>query len=63
MTDAQIIEMARQAGGEFYEGFAGSTNFVKFTEDDFEKFAKLVAEHEREACARVCDDVDSISDY
>ena len=63
MTDVQIIEMARQAGGEFYEGFAGSTNFVKFTEDDFEKFAKLVAEHEREACARVCDDVDSISDY
>ena len=47
MTDAQIIEMARQSGGEFYEGFAGSTNFVKFTEDDFEKFAELIV---RECC-------------
>jgi len=62
MTDAQIIEMARQAGGEFYEGFAGSTNFVKFTEDDFEKFAKLVAQHERENfCALLRQMHDSIS--
>jgi len=28
-----------------------------------EKFAELVAEHEREECARLCDDMDSISDY
>ena len=42
MNDEQIIEMTRQAGGEFYEGFAGSTNFVKFAEDDFEKFAELI---------------------
>ena len=63
MTDEQIIEMARQAGGEFYEGFAGSTNFVKFTEDDFGKFAKLVAQHEREACAKVCENVVSNEGY
>jgi len=55
MNDEQIIEMTRQAGGEFYEGFAGSTNFVKFTKDDFEKFAKLVAQHEREACIEIAE--------
>jgi len=38
----RIKELAEQAGGEFYEGFAGSTNFVKFAEDDFEKFAELI---------------------
>ena len=38
----RIRELAEQAGGEFYEGFAGSTNFVKFAEDDFEKFAELI---------------------
>ncbi len=38
----RIRELAEQAGGEFYEGFAGSTNFVKFAEDDFKKFAELI---------------------
>jgi len=40
----RIRELAEQAGGEFYEGFAGSTNFVKFAEDDFEKFAELIVQ-------------------
>ena len=38
----RIKQLAEQAGGEFYEGFAGGTNFVKFAEDDFEKFAELI---------------------
>jgi hypothetical protein len=38
----RIRELAEQAGGEFYEGFAGSTNFVNFAEDDFKKFAELI---------------------
>jgi len=38
----RIKELAEQAGGEFYEGFAGGTNFVKFAEDDFQKFAELI---------------------
>jgi hypothetical protein len=38
----RIKQLAEQAGGEFYEGFAGSTNFVKFAENDFEKFAELI---------------------
>jgi hypothetical protein len=43
----RIRELALQAGGEFYEGFAGSTNFVKFAENDFEKFAELIV---KECC-------------
>ena len=40
----RIRQLAEQAGGEFYEGFAGSTNFVQiaFAENDFEKFAELI---------------------
>jgi ketopantoate reductase len=38
----RIKELLNRSGGEFYEGFAGSTNFVKFAENDFEKFAELI---------------------
>ena len=43
MTKDEIIEMARQAGFEEHQ--------AKF-DTRFEPFAKLVAEHEREACAK-----------
>jgi hypothetical protein len=43
MTQDEIIEMTRQAGG-----FDATPKFL-------EAFAKLVAQHEREACAKVCD--------
>ena len=46
MTKEEIIEMARQVGFEEHQ--------AKF-DTRFEPFAKLVAEHEREACAKVCD--------
>ena len=49
----RILKLAKQANGEFYEGFAGSTNFVKFAEDDFEKFAELIVKE----CTKVCNDV------
>jgi hypothetical protein len=46
MTRDEIIEMARQAGfvwlGEYHS--------------NLEDFAKLVAQHEREACAKVCEE-------
>jgi len=46
MTQDEIIEMARQAG--ISEDHArGMTLFL-------EAFAKLIAQHEREACARLC---------
>ena len=31
-------------------------NGLKFNEDGLLRFAKLIAEHEREACAKVCED-------
>jgi hypothetical protein len=50
MTQDEIIEMARQAdlGFLFNEGW--------LMHDEMERFAKLVAQHEREACAKVCND-------
>ena len=44
MTQDEIIEMARQAGFGNYTFEALSM---------FERFAKLVAQHEREACAGI----------
>ena len=47
MTKQVIIEMAKQAGFEEHQ--------AKF-DTRFEPFAKLVAEHEREACAKLCEE-------
>ena len=47
MNKEEIIEMARQAGLP--------EAIIEMTPIAFESFAKLVAEHEREACAKVCD--------
>ena len=44
MTQDEIIEMTRQAGG-----FDATPEFL-------ERFAKLVAANEREACALICDE-------
>ena len=40
----RIKELAEQAGGEFYTGFAGSPNSVKFMEQDLAKFAELLVQ-------------------
>ena len=49
MTQDEIIEMARQAGFSFSEGIVtGGVTDVK-------RFATLVREDEREACAKLCD--------
>ena len=51
MEKEEIIEMARQADLDWHTGWT--------LDDDqpnrFEAFAKLVAEKEREACAKICD--------
>jgi hypothetical protein len=49
MKNEEIIEMARQAGIGWGEGIGGMSDFL-------EAFAKMIAEKEREACAKVCDD-------
>jgi hypothetical protein len=49
MTQDEIIEMAGQAGiVQFNDGF------IDVTKAELDKFAKLVAEAEREACAKEC---------
>ena len=45
MTQDEIIEMARQAGW--------SKEYLEFGDIRLERFAKLVAQHEREACAKI----------
>jgi hypothetical protein len=47
VTKDEIIEMAKQAGFEEHQ--------AKF-DTRFEPFAKLVAEKEREACAKIADE-------
>jgi hypothetical protein len=51
MTQDEIIEMARQAGYS-----VDTFGFGIWDSAEFNRFAKLVAQHEREACAKVCDE-------
>jgi hypothetical protein len=58
MTQDEMIELARQAGGiDMTNTLAG--NFTAWigtgTPEFLERFAKLVAEKEREACAKEAD--------
>ena len=48
MTKEEIIEMAEQAGFMFDLGSP-----IGFTHSMLKDFAKLVAEHEREACIKI----------
>ena len=45
MTQSEIIEMAREA--------SGGARVPDILIPVFERFAKLVAQHEREACAKI----------
>ena len=58
MTQDEIIEMAKQTQMPFYWR-TGEITYL----DKLEAFAKLVAQHEREACAKVCDDLDKMRGY
>jgi hypothetical protein len=46
MTQDEIIEMAKQSGLNGWE--------ISAYKNEIQHFAKLVAQHEREACAEVC---------
>ena len=50
MTQDEIIEMAKQTQMPFYWR-TGEITYL----DKLEAFAKLVAQHEREACAKIAD--------
>ncbi len=60
MTQNEIIDMARQVGfsvsGELILDDAGRTTIT----NRMEAFARLVAAKEREACAKVCDELQDI---
>ena len=62
VTQDEIIEMARQAGlmadGEMWFSPTYGSGDVHISH--FEAFAKLVAEKEREACAKVCDEFSDV---
>jgi hypothetical protein len=57
MTQDEIIEMARQAQQESFVGDKG--HCFKMEAKDLERFAKLVAAKEREACAKVCENLEN----
>ena len=50
----QIETLLKQSGGEFYEGWFGSPNTVKFTEEELQAFVKLIVRE----CARIARDAD-----
>lgn len=54
MTKA--IDLAKQCGIAYYLTPEGTTE-MHGTDRQIEAFAELVAEAEREACAKVCDDI------
>ena len=63
MDKATVIELAREAGAEFAE--LPMTDAIVFSVDDrawnsaaLHRFAALVAAHEREACAKVCEELE-----
>ena len=49
-----IIELAKQAGAE-YSSNPDEYDVLKITDGSLQAFAALVAAHEREACAKLCD--------
>ena len=51
MTQDEIIEMAKQAGAVYSNDHAAS-----LLDDEIIIFAKLVAQHEREACSSIASD-------
>jgi hypothetical protein len=54
MTQDEMIEMAKQAGWQYAHGESGY--------EPLWAFAKLVAQHEREACAKLCEAMNKYMD-
>ena len=61
MTNEEIIEMAKQAGWEMDDSLVLEPEIVWYiSQGQLEAFAKLIAQHEREACAKLADEIDPI---
>ena len=67
MNREDIIRIAREAGlrvgtnlsGVFLVGSPAEIGLAYLTIEELERFAALVAAAEREACAKVCEDIDT----
>jgi hypothetical protein len=59
MTRDELTQLAREVGAEITDfiNYHYDDEVVVFEKDQLERFAALVAEHEREACAKVCEDI------
>ena len=55
MTQDEIIRMAREAGA-WLDGADPSLPMWVIKKEELESFAAIIAAHEREACAKVCDE-------
>jgi hypothetical protein len=49
----RLKELAVQAGATVHKAMHGEA--ISFLENDLERFAELVRQDEREACAKLCD--------
>jgi hypothetical protein len=56
MTQDEIIEMAREAGGEFYVTSGNQTPTWYFSHSTIYDFVNLVAAKEKEACAKLAEE-------
>ena len=63
MKQSEVIEMAKQAGIEEAYSLKHNQYLVQFKDGSPEVFAKLIAEKEREACAKVCDELPAPDEY
>jgi len=61
MTRDDIIRMAREVADKDKDDpyHAGEPPFIVLTDEELERFAALVAAREREACAKVCDEIET----
>jgi hypothetical protein len=57
MTSDEIIELAKRDDPAGEDGRLYS--IAALTPETLARFATLVAEHERNACAKVCEDIDT----
>ena len=49
--------MAREAGADFVMRSDNPIGYEFYSDEQLERFAALVAAHEREACAKVCEEL------
>ena len=61
MTQDEIICMARKAGFLTIRHLSGRHDISGHSVARFERFAALIADVEREACAKACDEYDDDS--